>query len=109
MNAVQAGEISVNNNTQYAIVRASSGSYALGLLIRRIAGAGTVAVTLQGGWDNTTTDADWVDTSTTVGAYNSNNPVRVGTKEDNVWPYYRIKVVSTGIATIAYRLVSLTH
>lgn len=108
MNTIKAGSVSVNNNTVYsAPFRADPSTTKMALLIRRTAGAGTVAVTVQGGWVDSTVDADYQDTTLTVTGHNVDTPKRIATTDDNVWPAYRVKVVSTGAATIAYRVLFL--
>lgn len=82
--------------------------------IRKTAGAGSAVLTLQGGWEDQGTDTNlWVDMDFTA-TTSSNLIVLMKTAGNlletfDMFTWYRIKAVCTGIATVEARLLFLNH
>lgn len=105
---MRGGSVAVNNSTAFSDPFQGAGTGGrVAVTLKRTAGAGSVAVTLQGGWADSAAAGDWVDTTVTVTGHSVDTPVLLGILDD-YWVWYRIKVVSTGAATVDFRVKELS-
>jgi hypothetical protein len=104
-----------NGTTVYSdVVKSSLDGMTIVGQIRKTAGAGSAVVTLQGGWSEDVDDTDlWRDLD--FAATSSGNLIvpfdTAGSALEilDAYPWYRIKAVCTGAATIEARILFLSH
>jgi hypothetical protein len=81
----------------------------MGLTVKVPDNAAAADIVVQGGWTkDSTTNADWVDTALSATGLD-NIHGQVGPAEGDgtifaVWPFYRVKITSAGVASVSYRV-----
>jgi len=113
MRRIQSGQVSLGaGETETAVLSKAwnGGGSRFALLLKVGDGDGTVAATLQGGWDaSSDDDADWTDVGPATDAdLNPGDQVQLGEVTINTWPVYRISFTrtgGTGQLVVQYRLM----
>lgn len=101
MDSTSGGTVTVNNTTTYSDPFKLNGTFGMTMMV---AAGQTAAVTvvLQGGWEKA---GPWLDDPNFQAQnVNDNNLHRLGTTDTAIWPFYRLRITSTGQASVNWRI-----